>query len=84
MDRSAWRRSIIDYIRAREGGRGPLSVSDFRVYTAGEVQPAPIAAPDAALIGDAFEELATEGFIERRADGSFSLTDRGSEALDIH
>ena len=82
MDRSELRRSLLDYLRAREGDRAPISAASFRLYTAGEVQPAPTAVAEHALIEDALEELATEGFIEKDTSGGYALTPKGRE--DTH
>jgi hypothetical protein len=81
MDRSEWRRSILDYLRARAGKPdAPFGVSDIQYFN--ELQPAPRAPAKAALIDDALEELATEGFIERHGDGSYTLTPKGGEQLN--
>jgi hypothetical protein len=78
MERSELRRSLLDYLKARDGERAPLSAADFRVYAEGEVQPAPLAPSIHALIEDALEELATEGFI-RKDTGGYTLTQKGRD-----
>jgi hypothetical protein len=78
MERSELRRSLLDYLKARgDSGWTPGSVHDFRLHTEGEPAPAPLPPPDFAAIGDALEELALEGFIERRTDGSYHLAPSG-------
>jgi hypothetical protein len=79
MERSELRRSLLDYLKARAGERAPLSASDFRLYPEGEVQPAPTAVSRHALIEDALEELATEGFIQKDAGGGYCLTQKGRD-----
>jgi hypothetical protein len=80
MERSEWRRSILDFLKAREGeARAPFSARDL--LPRGEVQPAPLAPARHALVEDALEALATEGFIERQVDGQYHLTPEGIEQL---
>jgi hypothetical protein len=74
MERSELRRSLMDYLRARAGEpKAPVSVHDFRLYAEGELAPAPLTPPDLIEVDDALEDLAMEGFIERRTDGTYTL-----------
>jgi hypothetical protein len=75
MDRSELRRSLLDYLKARAGDAwAPLSAHDFRLYTEGEAAPAPLTPPDLIDVEDVLEDLAFEGFIERREDGNYQRT----------
>jgi hypothetical protein len=78
MDRSELRRSLLDYLKARAGDKAPMTLHDFRLYTEGELAPAPLTPPDLIEVEDALEDLALEGFIEKRADGSYQLAGRSS------
>jgi hypothetical protein len=78
MERSELRRSLLDYLKARDGEHAPMSAADFRLYPEGEVQPAPLALSSHALIEDALEELATEGFISKDTRG-YALTQKGRD-----
>jgi hypothetical protein len=54
------------------------SIMDYLKAHGGSAAP-PFAFARHALVEDALESLATEGFIEKRIGGSYHLTDKGRD-----
>jgi hypothetical protein len=81
---------ILDYLATRGAGAGPVfGIKDFHANVMKELYPSEEGSPQRtfsrrAMIDEAMDELLAEGFVEKRENGRYFLTEKGRERLARH